>query len=88
MSLDKELWDAYRFHRTWRSRTTGSAGSIAFFAGAALAGQCMIWIGWFEPGKTPNGEILVYWPGFLCGGLLLSIPSLLMARRLYDMLHH
>jgi hypothetical protein len=49
--------------------------------------ECMIWLGWFEPGKTPNGQILNYWPGFLLGGLLLGIPALLVARKIYDMLH-
>lgn len=87
MALGDEIRDAYRFHRTWRSRTTGSAGAIAFLAGAALAGQCMIWLGWFEPGKTPNGQILDYWPGFLFGGLLLGVPALLVARKVYDILH-
>ena len=47
----------------------------------------MIWLGWFEPGKTPNGQILNYWPGFLLGGLLLGIPALLVARKIYDILH-
>lgn len=84
---NKELWDARRYQRNLRSRTTGSAGAIAFFAGVALAGQCMIWMGWIEPGKTPAAEIINYWPGFLFGGLLLGIPAVVGARKIYDMIH-
>lgn len=67
-----------------RSRFVGSAGGIAFVAGAVLAGQCMIWLGFFKPGTTPNSEILNYWPGFLFGGVLLGLPAAIGSRIFYD----
>ncbi len=84
-----DLYDEWRELRPkrMRSRFVGSAGGIAFVAGAALAGQCMIWMGMFQPGKTPNSTILNYWPGFLTGGVLLGFPAAYLARRFYDSMH-
>ena len=62
-----------------RSRFVASAGGIAFVAGTALAGQCMIWMGMFQPGTTPIGEVLDYWPGFLTGGVLLGFLAAYLA---------
>lgn len=70
--------------RRVRSRVMGSAGGLAFMAGALLAGKIMIWLGMFSPGQTPNSEILDYWPGFLIGGCVLGVPAAIGARVLYD----
>ena len=67
-----------------RTRFVASAGGIAFVAGAAIAGQFVIWMGLFRPGTTPNSEILGYWPGFLVGGVLLGFPAAFAARKAYD----
>lgn len=67
-----------------RSRFVGSAGSIAFVAGTAFAGKCMIWLGMFKPGITPNEDILAYWPGFLIGGVVLGGAAAAAARIFYD----
>lgn len=67
-----------------RSRFVGSAGGIAFVAGVAFAGKCMIWLGMFKTGITPNGEILAFWPGFLTGGVVLGFPAAAAARVFYD----
>ncbi len=81
-----DLYDKFREMRPKRirSRFVGSAGGIAFVAGAAIAGQCMIWLGMFKPGVTHNSEILNYWPGFLAGGLLLGFFAAIVARIFYD----
>ena len=67
-----------------RTRFVGSAGGIAFLGGAAIAGQCMIWMGMFRPGTTPNSEILAYWPGFLLGGVFFGFLATFAARTFYD----
>ena len=81
-----ELYDEVRELRPKRirSRFVASAGGIAFVGGTAFAGQCMIWMGMFQPGTTPNSQILDYWPGFLTGGVLLGLPAAYLARLLYD----
>ncbi len=81
-----DIYDELREMRPKRicSRFVGSAGGIAFVAGAAFAGQCMIWLGMFKPGVTPNSEILAYWPGFLTGAVLLGFPAAIAAPIFYD----
>ncbi|MEQ1904742.1 MAG: hypothetical protein ABL888_11190 [Pirellulaceae bacterium] len=86
--FDDQLWKFHRSRRSPRTVASGSAGAIAFFAGVALAGQIMLWAGCFELGKTPAIKVLDYWPGFLTGGLLLGIPAVFTARKLYDLIHH
>ncbi|HUQ70989.1 MAG TPA: hypothetical protein VM165_15785 [Planctomycetaceae bacterium] len=68
----------YRRRRPWQ-QFVGSAGVIGFLAGAALAGQIMIWCGCFRPGVTPNGEILDYWPGFLIGAAFVGFAASFVA---------
>jgi hypothetical protein len=84
MTMDLE--DEFRELQPKRVRTrfVGSAGGIAFLSGAAVAGKCMMWIGMFKPGLTPNSEILNYWPGFLLGGAVLGFPAAYAARLFYD----
>lgn len=81
-----DLYEEFRERhpRRIRSRFVGSAGGLAFLGGAAIAGKCMIWLGMFQPGVTPNGDILSYWPGFLVGGMVLGIPAAIAARIFYD----
>ncbi|XZE45084.1 hypothetical protein SH467x_000287 [Pirellulaceae bacterium SH467] len=70
-----------------RTRVVGSAGGLAFMAGVFLAGKIMIVLGMFQPGKTPNSEILNYWLGFLVGGCLAGFPAAFVARLLFDRIH-
>ena len=63
-----------------RSRAIGATGVIGFLAGAAMAGQLMMWLGCFSPGKTPSIEILDYWPGFLAGGLIVGFAASITSR--------
>ncbi|MCC6511401.1 MAG: hypothetical protein IT423_20040 [Pirellulaceae bacterium] len=81
-----DMWRETRPKRI-RGRFIGAAGVLGFMGGAALAGQMMIWFGWFQPGTTPNSQIIDYWPGFLTGGLLLGFTATWLARRLYAHLH-
>jgi hypothetical protein len=50
-----------------RQRFVGGAAVLGGLLGVFLGGRVMIWFGLFQPGVTPNGEILRYWPGFLVG---------------------
>jgi hypothetical protein len=80
----EQLWESDKYRRRSRTRATASVGAIACFAGIALAGQIKIFSGCFELGKTPTIKILDYWPGFLMGGLLLSVPAAFAARILFE----
>jgi hypothetical protein len=62
----------------------GSAGVIGSLLGAAAAGQCMIWLGMFKPGTTPNEQILNYWPGFLTGAVLGGAICFSLAMLIYS----
>jgi hypothetical protein len=76
-------WYGRRWNRN-QSRFVGGAGTVGFMAGAALAGQSMIWMGFFKPGETPNSQVLNYWPGFLTGGLALGFAAAFAARLIWS----
>ena len=73
------------YFRRPRHRFVGAAGVIGAMAGAAIAGQLMIWAGCFRPGVTPNDQILDYWPGFLAGAAVLGFATSFAARVLWAM---
>jgi hypothetical protein len=70
-------------YRRPRSRFVGSAGMVGAMAGAAIAGQVMIWCGIFRPGTTPNDQILDYWPGFAAGAAIVGFAASFLARLMW-----
>ncbi len=87
MDLDDEFRQIRELRRSPRNRVMNSAGGIFFLAGAAVAGKCMIWLGYFQPGQTPTGDILDYWPGFLTGGCILGFSARYLSGKLNNLQH-